>query len=152
MPKGAMPCTDLPRESLCTVRARRCGVSSTVETPMLIFPDSHRKIRSLTRCNGHPAGRTRFSASTNPLPQWSFRSDTLQEPLWTALWATRYFGLSERLLRSAKVVWPGMQGLAEKKDKLGAPLCPCRHYDDEQAEANQGFWNCPCVPMRERKV
>mmetsp|Transcript_14832 Transcript_14832/g.44804 ORF Transcript_14832/g.44804 Transcript_14832/m.44804 type:complete len:154 (-) Transcript_14832:379-840(-) len=44
-----------------------------------------------------------------------------------------------------------IQGLAEKKDKLGAPLCPCRHYDDEQAEANQGFWNCPCVPMRERK-
>jgi ferredoxin-thioredoxin reductase catalytic chain len=42
-------------------------------------------------------------------------------------------------------------GLAEHKDELGAPLCPCRHYDDKQAEANQGFWNCPCVPMRERK-
>ncbi len=45
-----------------------------------------------------------------------------------------------------------MQGLAENKDELGAPLWPCRHYDDKQAEANQGFWNCPCVPMRERKV
>ena len=45
-----------------------------------------------------------------------------------------------------------MQGLAENKDDLGAPLCPCRHYDDKQAEADQGFWNCPCVPMRERKV
>lgn len=44
------------------------------------------------------------------------------------------------------------QGLAEHKDELGAPLCPCRHYDDKQAEAEQGFWNCPCVPMRERKV
>ena len=44
------------------------------------------------------------------------------------------------------------QGLAEAKDELGAPLCPCRHYDDKQAEADQGFWNCPCVPMRERKV
>ena len=44
------------------------------------------------------------------------------------------------------------QGLAEHKDELGAPLCPCRHYDDKQMEAQQGFWNCPCVPMRERKV
>ncbi len=46
----------------------------------------------------------------------------------------------------------GLQGLAEHRDELGAPLCPCRHYDDKMAEAKQGFWNCPCVPMRERKV
>ena len=45
-----------------------------------------------------------------------------------------------------------IKGLAEHKDELGAPLCPCRHYDDKAAEAEQGFWNCPCVPMRERKV
>lgn len=44
-----------------------------------------------------------------------------------------------------------IKGLAEHKDTLGAPLCPCRHYDDKSAEAEQGFWNCPCVPMRERK-
>ncbi|KAL2635320.1 hypothetical protein R1flu_006799 [Riccia fluitans] len=44
-----------------------------------------------------------------------------------------------------------IKGLAEHKDTLGAPLCPCRHYDDKQAEVEQGFWNCPCVPMRERK-
>lgn len=44
-----------------------------------------------------------------------------------------------------------IKGLAEHKDELGAPLCPCRHYDDKGAEAAQGFWNCPCVPMRERK-
>ena len=29
-------------------------------------------------------------------------------------------------------------------------LCNYRHYDDKAAEAGQGFWNCPCVPMRER--
>ena len=45
-----------------------------------------------------------------------------------------------------------IQGLAEHKETLGAPLCPCRHYDDKAAEAANGFWNCPCVPMRERKV
>jgi ferredoxin-thioredoxin reductase catalytic chain len=45
-----------------------------------------------------------------------------------------------------------INGLAVHKDQLGAPLCPCRHYDDKQQEANMGYWNCPCVPMRERKV
>ncbi|KAG8095532.1 hypothetical protein GUJ93_ZPchr0012g21491 [Zizania palustris] len=44
-----------------------------------------------------------------------------------------------------------IKGLADHKDQVGAPLCPCRHYDDKAAEVAQGFWNCPCVPMRERK-
>ena len=44
-----------------------------------------------------------------------------------------------------------IEGLAKHKDDLGAPLCPCRHYEDKQAEAAAAYWNCPCVPMRERK-
>lgn len=44
-----------------------------------------------------------------------------------------------------------IKGLAEHKVTLGAPLCPCRFYDDKEAEAKDGFWNCPCVPMRERQ-
>jgi ferredoxin-thioredoxin reductase catalytic chain len=44
-----------------------------------------------------------------------------------------------------------LEGLARHKDELGAALCPCRHYEDKQAEVAQAFWNCPCVPMRERK-
>ena len=44
-----------------------------------------------------------------------------------------------------------IEGLAKHKDTLGSPLCPCRHYEDKVAEAKQTFWNCPCVPMRERK-
>jgi ferredoxin-thioredoxin reductase catalytic chain len=44
-----------------------------------------------------------------------------------------------------------LEGLARHKEQLGAALCPCRHYEDKQAEAEQAFWNCPCVPMRERK-
>lgn len=43
-----------------------------------------------------------------------------------------------------------VKGLAEHKVNLGAPLCPCRFYDDKEAEAKDGYWNCPCVPMRER--
>jgi ferredoxin-thioredoxin reductase catalytic chain len=43
-----------------------------------------------------------------------------------------------------------IKGLAEHKVALGTPLCPCRFYADKEAEAKDGFWNCPCVPMRER--
>jgi ferredoxin-thioredoxin reductase catalytic chain len=43
-----------------------------------------------------------------------------------------------------------IKGLAENKVSLGAPLCPCRFYEDKEAEAKDGYWNCPCVPMRER--
>jgi len=44
-----------------------------------------------------------------------------------------------------------IEGLAKNKDDLGAPLCPCRHYEDKAAEVKATFWNCPCIPMRERK-
>jgi ferredoxin-thioredoxin reductase catalytic chain len=44
-----------------------------------------------------------------------------------------------------------IEGLAKNKQELGAPLCPCRHYNDKEAEVKNTFWNCPCVPMRERK-
>lgn len=44
-----------------------------------------------------------------------------------------------------------IEGLARHKDEYGAPLCPCRHYDDKEAEVAVAYWNCPCVPMRERK-
>mmetsp|Transcript_3212 Transcript_3212/g.7558 ORF Transcript_3212/g.7558 Transcript_3212/m.7558 type:complete len:211 (+) Transcript_3212:77-709(+) len=42
-------------------------------------------------------------------------------------------------------------GLAHHKETLGAPLCPCRHYEDKEKEVKDGYWNCPCVPMRERR-
>lgn len=44
-----------------------------------------------------------------------------------------------------------VEGLARHKQELGAPLCPCRHYEDKEAEVKNTYWNCPCVPMRERK-
>lgn len=44
-----------------------------------------------------------------------------------------------------------IMGLAKNKEVLGAPLCPCRYYDDKEDEISLAFWNCPCVPMRERK-
>nr|YP_010850968.1 Ferredoxin thioreductase subunit b [Aphanocladia stichidiosa]WGH14016.1 Ferredoxin thioreductase subunit b [Aphanocladia stichidiosa] len=44
-----------------------------------------------------------------------------------------------------------IEGLARHKDEYGAPLCPCRHYDDKFSEVSNTYWNCPCVPMRERR-
>jgi len=44
-----------------------------------------------------------------------------------------------------------IEGLAQHKDLYGAPLCPCRHYDDKIKEVANTYWNCPCVPMRERR-
>nr|YP_009398620.1 ferredoxin thioreductase subunit b [Kuetzingia canaliculata]ARW67806.1 ferredoxin thioreductase subunit b [Kuetzingia canaliculata] len=44
-----------------------------------------------------------------------------------------------------------IEGLAKHKDNYGAPLCPCRHYDDKAKEVANTYWNCPCVPMRERR-
>lgn len=44
-----------------------------------------------------------------------------------------------------------IHGLAKNKEFFGAPLCPCRYYDDKIDEISLAYWNCPCVPMRERK-
>ena len=44
-----------------------------------------------------------------------------------------------------------IQGLANNKELFGAPLCPCRYYDNKEDEISLASWNCPCVPMRERK-
>lgn len=44
-----------------------------------------------------------------------------------------------------------IEGLAKHKDKYGSPLCPCRHYEDKEKEVLNTYWNCPCIPMRERR-
>nr|QCI05173.1 ferredoxin thioreductase subunit b [Centroceras clavulatum] len=44
-----------------------------------------------------------------------------------------------------------IEGLAKHRDEYGLPLCPCRHYEDKIKEVSSNYWNCPCVPMRERK-
>eukprot|EP00419_Tripos_fusus_P069805 CAMPEP_0172883870 /NCGR_PEP_ID=MMETSP1075-20121228/123720_1 /TAXON_ID=2916 /ORGANISM="Ceratium fusus, Strain PA161109" /LENGTH=102 /DNA_ID=CAMNT_0013736853 /DNA_START=284 /DNA_END=592 /DNA_ORIENTATION=- len=65
--------------------------------------------------------------------------------------ANRYAKVSDtRFCSDKSVAAVVIKGLAHHKETLGAPLCPCRHYEDKQAEAKQGYWNCPCVPMRER--
>ena len=65
--------------------------------------------------------------------------------------SNKYLQNTETTLCSDKAI-PAVviKGLAEHKVTLGSPLCPCRFYEDKEAEAKDGYWNCPCVPMRER--
>ena len=66
--------------------------------------------------------------------------------------SNRYVKLSDtKYCSEASVPAVVIRGLAEHKVTLGAPLCPCRFYEDKQAEAKDGYWNCQCVHMRERK-
>jgi ferredoxin-thioredoxin reductase catalytic chain len=44
-----------------------------------------------------------------------------------------------------------IEGLAKNKKEFGSPLCPCRYYENNQEEVISSYWNCPCLPMRERK-
>lgn len=55
-----------------------------------------------------------------------------------------------KLCKDPSVAAVVVKGLAEHKVQYGAPLCPCRFYENKEAEVKNGYWNCPCVPMRER--
>lgn len=44
-----------------------------------------------------------------------------------------------------------IEGLTKNKKELGFALCPCRYYDNKKEEIISSYWNCPCLPMRERK-
>ncbi|KAJ8599915.1 hypothetical protein CTAYLR_002853 [Chrysophaeum taylorii] len=66
--------------------------------------------------------------------------------------SNRYVKLSKtKYCAEPSVTSVVIRGLAEHKVALGAPLCPCRFYECKESEAKDGYWNCPCVPMRERK-
>lgn len=66
--------------------------------------------------------------------------------------SNKYLEISDtKLCADKSVAAVVIKGLAEHKVALGSPLCPCRFYDDKEKEAKDGYWNCPCVPMRERR-
>ncbi|XPV76963.1 MAG: ferredoxin-thioredoxin reductase catalytic domain-containing protein [Desulfovibrio sp.] len=44
-----------------------------------------------------------------------------------------------------------MKGLASHMEELGRPLCPCRFYEDKQAEVEKREWLCPCNDMKQYK-
>ncbi|TMW96330.1 ferredoxin-thioredoxin reductase catalytic chain, chloroplastic [Solanum lycopersicum] len=116
-------------------------------------------MRTLQASTSYSVGFGISSFATRPKPSSTHRCLTVakMEPSEKSVEIMRKF--SEQYARRSEtyfcmdkgVTSVVIKGLAEHKDTLGAPLCPCRHYDDKAAEAQQGFWNCPCVPMRERK-
>jgi ferredoxin-thioredoxin reductase catalytic chain len=56
-----------------------------------------------------------------------------------------------RLARHREIPERVIRGLAENKKLYGAPLCPCRSYEDPKKEVKRGHMNCPCEPMRKEK-
>ncbi|KAL7140858.1 hypothetical protein ABFS83_08G015500 [Erythranthe nasuta] len=116
-------------------------------------------MRALQASTSYSVGFAISSAAPPPLPSRHIRHRVVAkvEPTEKSVEVMRKF--SEQYARRSGtyfcvdkgVTSVVIKGLADHKDSLGAPLCPCRHYDDKAAEAQQGFWNCPCVPMRERK-
>ena len=70
----------------------------------------------------------------------------------TAFTTTYLKNTDTRLCDQKSIPAVVIKGLAEHKVDLGAPLCPCRFYEDKEKEVKDGYWNCPCVPMREEKV
>ena len=44
-----------------------------------------------------------------------------------------------------------IKGLAVHQDTLGRPLCPCRFYQDKQAEIQSRTWICACEDMKNFK-
>lgn len=100
-----------------------------------------------------PSSMTRLYVGVND-KMTKEESDIALEKATKAMTAftNKYLELSCTKLCSDKSV-PAVviKGLAEHKVTLGAPLCPCRFYDNKEQEAKDGYWNCPCVPMRERQ-
>ena len=105
----------------------------------------------------HPLFSTALSAVTVPDAAPTSDPDAAARPVSDSLEVIRKF--AETYAQRTGTFFcsdPGvtavvLEGLARHKDELGGALCPCRHYEDKQAEVAQAFWNCPCVPMRERK-
>jgi ferredoxin-thioredoxin reductase catalytic chain len=148
----ALSTTTSTRVSAPTARRRTPHrVTHRVSTVRLVDLSDQSNYRVTTLCRSE-AIESSASTSTN-----TDQAETKKKPQKKdSLEQMRVF--SERYAKNSNTYFcsdPGVtavviKGLAEHKDSLGAPLCPCRHYEDKEAEVAQGFWNCPCVPMRER--
>ena len=125
---------------------------------ILLFLPFSKSFISAPTC---PSASFRFSFSlslahpppTSPPPPSSSTSPafTKAQASLTAF-ANRYNNLHNTTYCSdLSVTSSVLNGLARNKVTLGAPLCPCRFYKDREGEAKDGYWNCPCVPMRERR-
>jgi len=54
----------------------------------------------------------------------------------------------KRLLKDHQITEVVVLGLANHRDTLGKPLCPCRFYPDKQEEIKHRTWICACDDMQ----
>ena len=108
-------------------------------------------VPSSTSPRSAPPSRALYASVKNELTESEKAAAVEKATKAMTAFTNKYLIMSKTKLCADKSV-PAVviKGLAEHKMTLGAPLCPCRFYDDKEAEAKDGFWNCPCVPMRER--
>ena len=98
-----------------------------------------------------------ISRATNQIPDTKLINEEDDSDLSTSMkamkkFAEKYCEITGTYFCSDPTVAAAViKGLAKHKDEINAPLCPCRHYEDKEAEVKLAYWNCPCVPMRERK-
>jgi len=97
------------------------------------------------------AGRTSLSSSKKNMSPEEYEIAMEKATKSMTAFTNKYLKNTEtKLCTDMGVPAVVIKGLAEHKVDLGAPLCPCRFYEDKEKEAKDGYWNCPCVPMRER--
>lgn len=132
--------------------ARLAPTRGRISAPMLIFCLAIGLLSSGARAFSRPASQARLlgrarMARSQPTLSTEASKNLKAMTMFANTYAknTGTFFCSDPSIAAVVI-----KGLAEHKDTLGAPLCPCRHYDDKAAEAKDGFWNCPCTPMRER--
>nr|QAA11215.1 plastid ferredoxin-thioredoxin reductase beta subunit [Trachydiscus minutus] len=136
--------------------ATQAFITSTVKTSRFTSPSSSHagRVQQQTRV-GRP--QTPPSGIRWQTSRWAKEGEEEEVELSVSMkamqkFAEKYCELTDTYFCSdLEVTATVIKGLAMHKDELGAPLCPCRHYEDKAAEVNLAYWNCPCVPMRERK-
>jgi len=106
--------------------------------------------------SSHYSKQSRYLSTSNMAKDENMSEEERTEAIDSALKAMTNFSnkyvtnTGTKYCTDKSVAAVVIKGLAEHKVTLGAPLCPCRYYDDKEKEAKDGYWNCPCVPMRER--
>ncbi len=118
--------------------------------PVLKWIDANQRSKPLT--TSFPIHRTQFRMAKDENMTEEERAIAVQKATkaMTAFSNTYIKNTNTKYCADKSIPAVVIKGLAEHKVALGAPLCPCRYYEDKEKEAKDGFWNCPCVPMRER--
>lgn len=94
--------------------------------------------------------RDRNQRTGNAVPMTPEPSEKNVERMWS--FAKKYAEKSGTAFSPIEGVTEAViKGLAVHQDTLGRPLCPCRFYQDKQAEIQSRTWICACEDMKNYK-